>query len=369
MLHLFNKTYLDFDDKISLNFDRVVISNINGVDILDNLQKVTSGKLIQFAKKIEDIDFLTLITSLNTYNKNSNKKIIIYCDTDAYLKFFTKWFKIILPNLDLSGFQNLFNITIYKERLLRNSVEQTVQPTNPVQINTNISSDIIAAAFNAITISADDRQTIKNLSLSLSFEYMLSDYFSGSTNYKTQLKSTVHLFLYRWFKDIFAENKEMVLYNLNNKLFQSALNFTDADLDLTDVNPIKNVASLASYADPSIWTSKFSTGILTLPNLVGLSADKLNGLKNTIINIFANVEAMEIDRNIFKLFDYLPLAAQTSLSDTDLDNFLYFVIANPFDTCLVPKSDSENVNYVFIQNVLNFKRNNDIDTLSKFKLL
>ena len=40
MLHLFNKVYLEIDDKIEINLDRVVISNTHGLQLADALTVV-----------------------------------------------------------------------------------------------------------------------------------------------------------------------------------------------------------------------------------------------------------------------------------------------------------------------------------------
>ena len=40
MLHLFNKIYLSTDNVIDNNIDRVVISDPNGIDVLDYIKNV-----------------------------------------------------------------------------------------------------------------------------------------------------------------------------------------------------------------------------------------------------------------------------------------------------------------------------------------
>ena len=47
MLHLFNKIYLELDDKIELNYDRVVIGTC-GVPLADRVADVTSGQLLSY---------------------------------------------------------------------------------------------------------------------------------------------------------------------------------------------------------------------------------------------------------------------------------------------------------------------------------
>jgi len=250
MLHLFNKTYLEFDDKIDLNFDRVIISDVNGVNILDSLDKVVQGKLLKYGKNLDNFNFVNLITEINSHGLSSNKKIIIYCDKLNYIKFITKWLKTILPNLDLNNFSKLIELTIYKERVISNSQMQSVIPVKQDILWEGLGD--VSSSFNSITVSNEDKQSIKNLNLKYSYEFLLADHFSGSINYTSSLKTVVHLFLQRWFKELFKDNREMVLLNLLNKNFQTALNFTETNIDLTSSNPISGVSSLQYYSDNTI---------------------------------------------------------------------------------------------------------------------
>jgi hypothetical protein len=55
MLHLFNKTYLDVDFCIDVNEHRIVVSEENGVSMLEALEKISSGKLYAAGKTVDDI--------------------------------------------------------------------------------------------------------------------------------------------------------------------------------------------------------------------------------------------------------------------------------------------------------------------------
>lgn len=361
MLHLFNKTYLEFDDKIELNFDRVIISNVNGVNILDSLDKVVQGKLLKYGKNLDNFNFVNLITEINSYVQSSNKKLVIYCDKLNYIKFATKWLKTILPNLDLNNFSKLIELTIYKERIISNSQMQSVIPVKQDILWEGLGD--ISSLFNSITVSNEDRQSIKNLNLKYSYEFLLSDHFSGSSNYTSSLTTIVHLFLQRWFKELFKDNREMVLLNLLNKNFQTALSFTESNIDLTKSNPITGVSSLQFYSDENIWSKENSCKV------EGLTQPQIDGLRNLVKKIYGDVEGMEIDNAVFGMLDYLEYAAKTSITTEELNTILNYVVTNPFDTCLIPKFDFQNVNFVFVQHLLNLKRDNNTEVLTKFRLL
>ena len=367
MLHLFNKTYLEFDDKIELNFDRVVISNINGVNIADFLDKTIQGKLIKYGKNLDNLNFTNLITELHSYGQTSNKKIIIYCDKTNYIKFLVKWIKTILPSINLESFNRFVNLTVYKEKITQNTRLQSVVPLKLDTLKQGLGD--LTESFNSETITDENRNSIKNLNLNYSYEFLLADYFSSSTNYTNSLKSALHLFLRRWLKEAFTDNREMILLNLLNKNFQKTLGFTENDINLNSDNPISSVSSLQYYADETIWKQNEKTGIYDVCNIENLSQEKINGLRNLLKNIYLNVEEMEINRTLFSAFDYLELAAKDTITETEMNTVLNFVVQNPFDTCLVSTFDFQNVNYVFLHHILNLKRDNNIEALTKFRLL
>jgi hypothetical protein len=367
MLHLFNKTYLEFDDKIELNFDRVVISNINGVNIADFLDKTIQGKLIKYGKNLDNLNFTNLITELHSYGQTSNKKIIIYCDKTNYIKFLVKWIKTILPSINLESFNRFVNLTVYKEKITQNTRLQSVVPLKLDTLKQGLGD--LTESFNSETITDESRNSIKNLNLNYSYEFLLADYFSSSTNYTNSLKSVLHLFLRRWLKEAFTDNREMILLNLLNKNFQKTLGFTENDINLNSDNPISSVSSLQYYADETIWKQNEKTGIYDVCNIENLSQEKINGLRNLLKNIYLNVEEMEINRTLFSAFDYLELAAKDTITETEMNTVLNFVVQNPFDTCLVSTFDFQNVNYVFLHHILNLKRDNNIEALTKFRLL
>jgi hypothetical protein len=179
----------------------------------------------------------------------------------------------------------------------------------------------------------------------------------------------LHLFLRRWLKEAFTDNREMILLNLLNKNFQKTLGFTENDINLNSDNPISSVSSLQYYADETIWKQNEKTGIYDVCNIENLSQEKINGLRNLLKNIYLNVEEMEINRTLFSAFDYLELAAKDTITETEMNTVLNFVVQNPFDTCLVSTFDFQNVNYVFLHHILNLKRDNNIEALTKFRLL
>ena len=124
MLHLFNKVYLELDDKIELNLDRVVIGR-QGHAMAKNLTGLIQGELLLYSLTFPT-DFVDLIETIKTHTDTTGKKLIVYTDLKNYRKFVVKWFKIILPNLDKTTFDKLIELTEFKERVTSNTQLQAV---------------------------------------------------------------------------------------------------------------------------------------------------------------------------------------------------------------------------------------------------
>jgi hypothetical protein len=364
MLHLFNKVYLEFDDKIEINFDRVVISEKYGIQMLQLLDQVAYGKLITFGKTYDEVvstNIIEFIKTLKEFGDTSDKKIIIYCDKLAYKNFVSQWFKIILPSADYTTFKTIVDHTIYNQRIVSNTQLSSIFSLEQTTLWENI-GDLETHWTDAKELTNDEKFEFKSIGLNLSYELLLADYLSGSTNYETELKKTMHTFLRRWFKESFTDNRQMVLLNIGNHRFQEALGIDPTRVDITSIDPLANIPELSAYADDSIWENQ---GIFC--NLEGLSETQINSLNSTIMSIYEKFEGMEIDRSVFSLFKYLGAASRSELTKVEMDELLDFIVNNPFDTNLVPRFDFQNVNFVLMLYFLRQKYENS--DLSKFKLI
>jgi hypothetical protein len=367
MIHLFNKVYLSLDDFIQPDLDRVVIGR-SGNQMLQDLQTVLKGTLLKYSLTFP-ANFSDLIVDIKTHVDTSNKKLIVYADKENFNKFLVSWIKTILPNIDLNTFNKILQLTVYKERIVNNTQLKPNHLTTADQLWAGLGN--LDSLFNSISITSIERNKIKDLNLNYSYELLLSDYFSGSSNYTAKLNTTLHMFLRRWMKEAFTDNREMILLNLLNKNFQTSLNFTENDIDLNSNNPIANISSLQYYADDTIWEQKnsYGSGVYGICKIENLSQEKITGLRDLIKNVYKDVEGMETNRTMFSAFNYLELAAKDTITNAEMNTVLDFVVATPFDTCLVPKFDFQNINYVLIQHIFNLKRTNNTEALSKYQLL
>lgn len=371
MLHLFNKVYLEFDDKIEINFDRVVISEANGYPMHTELDRVSAGALIAHGANYNDVvgnDFVNFINQLLKHGQVTGKKIIVYCDRNAYRKFIAQWFRSIIPALDVATFKTLVDYTIYKERVLSNTELSSVTSLSMQTLFSDLGN--FEQEFNDTEpLTAAESTLLKAMNLNLSYEFLIADYLAGSDNHKSKLTKTLHLFLKRFVQEQFVDNRMMVLMNLTNYRMQQALGIDPATVDITKANPLENIPALKYYADPTIWdmSNEVKNGIYGVINLKGINQEQMQGLKNTLLTVFEKFEGMQTNFTVFEGVKFFDAATRDSLTTEELDGILDIMVNNPFDTCFVPRYDFENVNYPLMLYFFAQKKNNK--DLSKYRLL
>ena len=362
MLHLFNKVYLEFDDKIEINFDRVVISERYGIQMLQQLDKVAYGELLAFGKSYEEVigsNFANFISSLKDFGTKSNKKIIIYCDKTAYKLLIAQWYKSTLPNLDFKSFKLIIDYTIYNQRIISNTQLSSVYSIDLNSLWEGL-SDIKSAWDSAKKV---DAEFLKELDINFSYEFLLASYLSGS--HEQQFKKTLHMFLRRWWKEILSDNRQMVLLNLTNHRFQTTFGIDPKSVDLTKLDPLEGIAGFEAYSDDEIWErDQNQYGVCKLE---GLSQEKADSLMVLLKKVYGEFEGMQLDRSVFALDKYIGCACRDELTDEEVAELVDLVVNNPFDTCLVPRFDFQNVNFPLMQYFLSQKFNGK--DLSKYSLL
>jgi hypothetical protein len=367
MLHLFNKVYLEFDNKINVDLDRVVISDQFGIQMSSEQEKYTYGTLLRFSKSLEelnnDIVFDEFILELKGKSVSTNKKIMVYCDRSNYLKFIASWMKLMMPTLDLDTFKDIANLVIYRERCISNT---QLSSQNAVNIN---------SIFNAFTDEdweyAWDNKIEGQISptlmgVSISYEFLLANYLAGDRHYVEPLLATAHRFLRRFFQEIFTDNRQMVVLNINNHRFQESLGYSGT-VDITG-NPLDGIEVLKYYNDSQIWSTPttVSSGVYGICNLAGLPQEKINGLRNTLFNIYESFEGMTTNTTVFDAFDWLEIACRDEMTQEEFDQIIEFISEAPFDTCVIPRFDFENVNFPLFLHVLRKYHEGDTEYLQKF---
>lgn len=370
MLHLFNKVYLEFDNKINVDIDRVVISETYGIPMSSQLQQFSYGELIRFSKNLNEltseITFDDFILELKSHSVRTNKKIIIYCDKVNYIRFMASWFKLMMPELDYDTYKTISVLTIFRERCVSNTQLSSQNAVNVSSIFDEITEEEWQDGW--------DNKILGQISpalmgVSISYEFLLANYLSGDDTYNEDLLKTSHRFLRRFFQECFTDNRQMVLLNINNHRMQTALGYENVNLDFSG-NPLNEIDFFQYYADPVIWDTPttVSSGLYGMCKLNELDQDRIDGLRNTILDVYGKFEGMVTNTTIFEVFDFLEIACRDSMTVEELDEIIERISSDPFDTCLIPRMDYENVNFPLYLHILRSYHEGNTYHLKKFKI-
>jgi hypothetical protein len=274
MFHLFKRVYVELDDAVDTSVNRIVISEINGVPLMESLSKIVPGKLILFAKSIDEIigaekQYQTLLNFLEYVDEEStasDRKIVIYCDRNTYLKLTTSWLKILLPNITVGSAYGIVTSYMFNTRMFGTSeLVPFTRAYRMTQADYTITLEDFVTLFSNINIERDNYTSfISRLNASVSIEFLLASYwYNGS--YKEELKSVAKGKVSIGMQQFLYEAKTFIVENILNTpvierfhpqkvydLSNLTEMFTDSAFDVWFDNSIWNVESIGmphTYSD------------------------------------------------------------------------------------------------------------------------
>ena len=274
MLHLFKKIYLATDNIVDVNFDRVVISDTHGLDVVDTY-KLNHGKLIAYGKDLSDIVgegkkytsivqlFETLAVDINT----TGKRVVIYADDQAFAKVIAHWYKLAFANPDKDACQTLYENAVYRYQVFyKGRFSRNVGNTD---LTHTIDTSAFGDAFDNAVIDADEKRDFITIHKSeMSVEFMLATYFAGKTDIVPDLKNAIKHLMKKDLEKYFYELKEIFWVHFQTKRFTDKLGFTKT-YDWSNFKEIENEPS--KYAqlmlNDRLWNYKYMNFATTGDNI------------------------------------------------------------------------------------------------------
>lgn len=367
MLHLFNKVYLQFDDSIDCHTNRYVVSEEKGNPMLSELGSAYRGTLINYAKNRNEMtgkysDLTGFFEDVCSKQKAVNSKVVIYCDTQAFLELAIIWLKTILPFGDSDSIVKYLDLYLQNERITANT---QLQPTHILEL-TKLNAGLGNTKGYADVLPTLELDRIKALNLDFSIELLLGEYFAGADSHESDLLATYHMFLRRWYKEILTDVREDAALNLLNHKQQTAVGYSASDVVINADNPFEGITELAAFADTDVFTAKpvANAGYVNTITIDNLSSEKQTALKNLIntLQTFQNIPNPDYSMSNFDK------ACGTSFSKSDFDTIINETVTNSPSLAYIPRFDVGNVNYSFLQYLFSLKKENDSDSLGKYRL-
>lgn len=266
MLHLLKKVYIASDNTIDVNLDRVVISEVHGIDTLESI-KVEGGLLISKAKTINELigadkdykDFTDFFDVLAQFCDNSTKKVVIYADEVSFIKLITYWYKLVFRYITKDACHILIENMLFKYCAFhRSRITPGIVSTDEFTIDTST----FDAAFDSLEITGRDEFIIK-YKQDLSVEALLATYLNNG-QFKEELKSSIKTLLSKDLEKYLYEVKEIFLVHILTSRFSDQLNL-DKKYTFDNFREIVNDTSKFAnlFMTDRIWNSKFMQPIST----------------------------------------------------------------------------------------------------------
>lgn len=368
MFHLFDKIYLEFDTKVSYNFNRIVISN-KGAAQLDPETTVTQTNQFHYAKTVDTLigvnkafaTELDFFKGLKLLGDNNSGPLIIYCDKPAFLHLFISWHKSILENVSVEDLWKIFRFSIEKETYLSKFINLPNYLTYDNYSIENWSIEEFTTKFNNLVIDKD-RQWNKEMIPSLGIEVLLSSYLlSPSDLNKSVLKSKILLLATRTILIEIYEAKFELIVNYQNKNLHDILAVSNIEtLDELFLHPRTSI-----FVDERLWSKD---GLL-YPN-DNKTALNINAINETDISKLIdgfNIARVELpgfqkSDNQSLIINRLPWIVKGSLTDQELNSLLND--KNLTATTLSEATDQEKVNILFVDWILKLHRNSNLSEIS-----
>jgi hypothetical protein len=380
MLHLFKKIYLEHDVNIDYNYDRVVISELNGVQNWSEIEKISSGKLISYGKNLNSLNgivsFINLLDTVNQQTIQTNKPVYIYADKNNYYKIISLWYKIILPNASLEDVISYVKLNFaYKNfwKYVRRNKEM-------ISDNFLFDETKLITEYNAIFVDRNEYLSFIDDNVgSFSIELLLSSYmYNGSR--KEELKKSLLTLIKIEISRCLYEYKELLLMNLADNDYLNSLgankNYTiDNLLEIVeDQSPI-----LKTMFDPNIWKI-VGNGVYDITtNLLNTNSDDMIYFKNITDTDIDNIERFlnitsgnNPNVNGFALIEIilntLKIIKKGSITDSELDEILDHQTSQGVmhTTGVFYSSSHPTVNTYFIQHIFKLVKNENIIPLGSY---
>lgn len=355
MLHLFNKVYLEIDDKIDINIDRAVISNTHGLQLADALVRHSSGVLTLYTTDGTTVDYKKLLEDIKAHTDESGKRFFIYCDAENFIRVAAGWFKSV-SNVDRAAFEMLINSHVHKERTQQGRNWHGDDEQYVASVKNHFGIFDSTSAFNPVLGDVD-----------LSFENYLATYLVDNTNATavSKLQKQMSMFMRRMYQELFVDIKSMLMLNVLNPSLQTVLGGSGKDL-----SNFNELPKIAIFLDTAIWNDSkpLVVGSESAFNWDGMTSEKATTIGNTISDIHTNFEGFVHDSVNLCHWPFLQYVVGKDLSSSELAEVINSIVTNPSDYFFIPKSDVINVNYVLCTHLANLKSAANTVSLTKFAI-
>lgn len=237
MIHLYNKCYLELDNKIDIDRNRYVISKENGQGLWEKIKDIQRGTLYGCQDSVESKDIMSIVSSLYFTVKNKEDKLIYYVDLETFPKFLAAWYKFLLPNLDSKEAVNLYKAIVLYHNVYHRFVHQ--EQNSVEELILDYDADAFIKEFESLeNIQYNDQEIyLRQLVVKdASFEFKIAS-FLYNESLSLELSDITRVLLIKEVENAFIEIRE-IFYSLFLRPEFSKRIGLNKTYDITNANEI-----------------------------------------------------------------------------------------------------------------------------------
>jgi hypothetical protein len=333
MFHLFNKIYIDFDEKISMSQNRIIVSQENGgIDAYEDLAVVFYGQILATVKSVSELfgegapyaSFTDLLIAAKTKSDLDTRPVYIYCDHDAYYHLSSQWLKLILPNASAADAWKFFKSYMFKEKNFINSrMSATQRFAGGISESWQLEEAKFLTYYDYDPLPLGDNWSdfLNSIRSKLSIEFLLASYLYDE-RYASELAICMSPLVRKDLEKLLYEHKEILIVHFQKSIFQQLLEVQKGPYNFDNFYDMANdpAPMIEVMCRPNVWgnakTSIYSPSSSGTINLSNFTAADVQTLKQySAVTGTAGVDEprnsmiySEIDK-----FDFIPFFADGNI--------------------------------------------------------
>ena len=376
MFHLFKKVYLNFDNRISIDIDRVVISKDYGISMLSTLDKIAYGELFDKSTSISELigqgktyeNYLSFFQRLNAITENTGKRVVVYADKNSFYELASVWLKTVCPNINAEAAHEVVNLYYIKDKIYGLSPHVEVRRNYQIDSSEyNIDKQKFAEIYDGVVLDRKNYTAfVESVTDSLSLEYLLASYlYDGS--FKNPLKNRVFAITNTNTQQFLFETKSYLTSNIGRKAFQTLLGITGDN----SLESVMNHTRISHWFDSSIWTID---GIgdfheKSKINFQAIDATTLQKFKDDMVLIHSEWEHIDPNCDSFKRIDFIQTVIDGEFSDEEFDQAIDFELNGNTGCTLLRNHEKDRVNFYLLDYIIDSFNSGKKEKLVPYKLL
>ena len=147
MFHLINRVYVDSYVNMKPYMRRMTIGEEVGYEHVSIEPGIDDGEQVYYSLSLDTLDQEKFKSILGKEAEDSNSnKLIIFCDSDTYVRLYSMYIKAIFPNIDYETFKW---IMVCKKAMFASTMSSRGEPSTDVMKKLIINGQTVKTAFDA----------------------------------------------------------------------------------------------------------------------------------------------------------------------------------------------------------------------------